>query len=255
MLGPLFQTQYDFEHQRRSELTSSASSPIVAITVVSSAVAVALLDFPYTTTLLSIAFVVLAAATLTALFASVYFVFRSIWNYIYRKLPPATSLAAHLSELKAWHVARGASVGDVANLAQIDFDEYIAQRLSEAADWNSQNNDRRGNFLHMGTTALAFAIGLFVPTSLLYAYAKATAPDKAHRVELINKTFLTKEQNMSTSSGTDAPASAPAVPAASPSAPASPVSSQVKPVGPSNSEFRTNTEIPRPQANTNKGGS
>lgn len=243
MLSDIFQRQYDFEHLRRGEVTSAAGTPIVAVTVLSSAVAVALLDFPYIRSTLTIAF-----TTLVGLALSVYYIFRSIWNYVYRKLPPAPALSAHLKELEAWHLAQGCDASKVSTTAEKDFREYIDDRLSEAADWNGQNNDRRGNFLHMGTTALAFSLAMFVPTALLYAYGKATTPDKVHRVEL-TQPLQHKEKEMTTtpSNGTNTPAS---TPAATPSAPlSSPATTQVKPAGPPNSSFRTNTELPSPQAN------
>lgn len=249
MLSDIFQRQYDFEHQRRGEVTSAAGSPIVAVTVLSSALAVALLDFPYAQSALTGVFAMFVVATLSGLAATVYYIFRSIWSHIYKKLPSAPTLSEYFKELKAWHLSRHADASNVSVAAERDFREFVNERLSEAADWNGQTNDRRGNFLHMGTTALAIALALFVPTALLYAYAKATSPEKVHRV-VLTQAMTVKETNVTTNQNTGTSTSTTAV---KPSAPASaPAASQIKPIGPSNSTFRTNTEIPSPQANSSR---
>jgi hypothetical protein len=249
MLADLFQKQYDFEHQRRSEVTSATASPIAATTVLSGALSVALLDFPYSPTPLSWVFLALSLLTLGALGFAVLYAFRSTWNYVYEKLAPAPAIAAHFQTLLAWRLTQNPDPAVAKSLAEEDLREYVAEKLSAAADWNGQNNDRRGNFLHMSTTAIAIALALFVPTALLYAYAKATSPEKVHRVQLTGSPSHSQEQPMTTGNNQNAPAPAPApsVPAAAPTV------SQTKPAGPPNSQFRTNTELPSPQASSNSG--
>ncbi|TPQ27338.1 hypothetical protein [Methylomonas koyamae] len=251
MLTELFQKQYDFEHQRRSEVTAGTAAPIAATTVLSGALSVALLDFPYSESLASVLFLFLAASTLIALGFAILYIFRSTWNYIYKRLAPAPALAAHLAELTDWHLQQGADAQTAKAAAEADLRDYITEKLSEAADWNGQNNDRKGNFLHMSTTAIAIALALFVPTALLYAYTKATSPDKVHRVQLTASPSSSQEKTMATGNNSGTPTAAPAP---TPSAPAAaPSSSPSKPVGPPNSQFRTNTEIPSPQAESGSG--
>lgn len=246
MLSDTYQKQYDFEHQQRSELTSALNSPVVAVTVMASAIAVALLDFPYSESSGTKAFASVTATTLLSLGISMFFIFRSSWNYEYQKLAPAPKLAEHYRLLIDWHRAQVADAALAKQYAENDFREYIGTKLSEAAEWNGKNNLRRGNFLHMATTALAIALIFFIPAALLYSYAKATAPDKVHKITLTNPLPSTKEFPMSESKPQNAPSSTPSTAPAKPQV--TPTISQSKPVGPPNTTFRTNTELPPPQA-------
>lgn len=240
MDSDLFRKQYDFELEQRNSIASATNIPVVAITVAASAASAVLLDFQYqrsTTTYLFLAF---SAVTLVAIFLSFYYVFRSFWNYEYKKLPGSLALKQHYDALVEWHCSTGLSPKEAKQSSEEDFLEYINERLADASDWNGQNNIVRGNFLHMATAAVAIAVGALIPGGLIYIYNKATAEDKVHVVRIAAPYNQSpSEAKMATQSGgNNKPAAAPS-PAPTPAA---------KPSGPPNTVFKGNSDMPKPNA-------
>ena len=239
----LFRKQYDFELDQRNGPTSATNIPLVAITVVASATTVILVDYRYGLDALTYTFCALAAATLGAVSFSVYSLFRSFWNYEYRKLPRSADLLKHVGELHDWHVGNGSTPMDARILADADFGDYLLQRIADATDWNGQNNVVRGNRLHQATAAIALGVAFLLPTALIYAYNKATADEKTHQVRIVapiptptKEVLMSSSQNPPPSQPASAPAPAPApVPAA-------------KPAGPPNLVFKGNSDLSKPSA-------
>lgn len=247
MLRALFQKQYDFELDQRNALTTAVNVPIVAITVLSTAASAALLDFPYKYSFLTVFFVTFALPALLLLGFAIYSAMRSFWGYNYQKLPDPPALKAHLAELCRWHTANGTPSTEVNAAAGRDFQEYIDDRLAEAVESNGRNNIARGNYLHRATAAVCMALAVFVPAATTYAYAKATAEDKVHQVQLVPKSTSLKEPAVVTP-----PAPTPSSPAASPSA-APPTVSVAKPSGPPNTVFRSGEAVSTPSASSGSG--
>lgn len=237
MTPELFQKQYDFELEQRNGLTSATNIPLVAITVVASATSVILVDYRYGNDSLTYAFGVFAAATLLAIVFSVYSLFRSFWNYDYKKLPRPADLLKHHQDLYSWHLQNGRTSEEARTLADADFEAYLVGNIAEATDWNGRNNVVRGNRLHQATAAIAIGVALLLPTALLYAQNKVTAEDHVHQVRIIDSVKTQpKEQDLTNSNttGSSQPASTPGpVPAA-------------KPSGPPNIVFKGNSDLAKP---------
>lgn len=243
MLRDTYQRQYDLEHAHRAELSAGVGTPVGAIALVASASAISFLDYPHSATPLAYVFYMFVAVTMASLAAASFYIFRSLWNYKYDKLASPLELLQYQSKLTDWYQSsEGESAEAAQRNAEATVSEGIIQKLCEATHWNSQINLRRGNFLHMGTTALAFALSAFLFLACLYAVAKATAPDKVSTVQLINPSQDQLENTMATEKPTqgNAPSAVPAAPAAAPSMPRI---SPTKPQMPNNTQFRTNTEI------------
>jgi len=251
MLRDTYQKQYDLEHSHRAELSAGVGTPVAAVALVASATAVAFFDYPYSPALLTYAFYAFVAVTMASLATASFYVFRSLWNYKYEKLASPLELLRFQSGLAEWYEREGESHETAHKRAEAEITEGVIQKLCEATHWNAQINLRRGNFLHMGTTALALALSAFLLLACLYAVAKATSPEKTTSVRIINLPLNQPEKTMTTQSPKPAspPAASPAVPSAAPSAP---TISPAKPQMPNNSQFRTNTEIPVPRAD--RGG-
>ena len=246
MHSDLFHKQYDFELDQRNGLTSATNIPIVAITVVASATSVILIDFRYGRDLLSYIFGTFSLATLAAITFSIYSVFRSFWNYDYKKLPRSCDLRKHGEDLQAWHGQNGSSTADARTLAAADFADYLSGQIAEAADWNGQNNVVRGNYLHRATAAIALGVALLLPSALLYAHNKATAEEKIYQVRVVEPVLPRQQEPIMSSTtpptGSRQPASAPAP------APAPAPMPAAKPAGPPNLVFKGNSDLTKPSA-------
>lgn len=248
MYNELFQKQYDFELEQRNSIASATNIPIVAITVVASATCAILLDFQYSKALATYAFIVFVVLAISSFGYSVFCLFRSFWNYEYQKLPSSFLLKQHYETLKKWHLDNGCLEDAAIESANVDFSDYLNGNLANAADWNSQNNIARGNYLHRATAAVATSVIFLLPAGAIYIYNKAIADEKVHAVKIVSSSEIsTKELTMATnpnqsSGGTSQPAAAPAAPASTP-----------KPAGPPNTVFKGSVITPKPNAsNINK---
>lgn len=245
MHNDLFQKQYDFELEQRNSIASAINIPIVAITVVASATSIISIDYQYKKENASTyAFVFFETLTLAAIVFAIFYIFRSFWNYEYKKLPNSTSLKKYHAELLNWHIKEGCIGEDVKINADASFLDYLNEQLADAGDWNGQNNIVRGNYLHLATAAIAIAAATLLPAGLIYIYNKATTDEKIHQVQIINQiSQQPKEYKMTTNSqnGNNKPVAAPvAAPAPSP-----------KPSGPPNVVFKGNSDMLKPNANNN----
>ncbi len=248
----LIRKQYDFELEQRNSLASAVNIPIVAITVVTAAASAVLLDFGYSKQVKTYLFLGFLAIVLLAVSHSIYSVFRSFWNYEYKKLPGPFALSDFMQQLTAWHAEQGKTDADAHTDAEADFDEYLNQRLAEAVEWNGQNNLVRGNYLHRATAAIAVAVACLIPGALLYAYTKAIETGPVHHVRIVNLDEVGGEAAMSKTpaSSPSAPSTAPAT---SPDQAPPPATTSPKPLGPPNTTFRSITELTKPSADVDAG--
>lgn len=223
----LFRKQYDFELEQRNTIASSTNLPILGLTVIGSALSSIIINFQYSQDLPSIAFIILVGLCALLMLRAVYYVVKSLIGYTYEKVPSATSMLNHFNELKLWHENQGNSV----EKAKVDFDEYITERLSEAADKNSSNNITRGSFIHGATVTISYSFIFLVLSAPLYIYQKTLDNKQIYQVKLIQP--ISKEATMATSNSTTSTDSPTAAPTSPPS----------KPVGPKNEKFRGNADL------------
>lgn len=245
----IYQKQYDFELEQRNNIASAANVPIVALTVLGGALSTMIVDFKYSWNLPTYTFTLISALALIAMVVSLVLVFRSFLGYSYQKIPTASALAQHHIALKIWHKGNGESDEDSIKLAKIDFDEYLNSRLSEAAENNSTNNLKRGNFLHDATLSVAIALAFLVLATPLYIYQKIASEAIVHQVEIVKPLTLKNEKlimsnetgnNENTNSQQAAPANTPAaVPVSAPAA----APAITKPSGPPNVVFKGSVEL------------
>lgn len=235
--------QYDFELEQRNSLTSATGFPVVAITVISGAICALAVGYSYTSH--ANLFVVLLFVSSAAILFSVYFLFRSFWNHVYKKIPSPARIYEHQARLVAWWDENRGQAGmkSSAELANADLDRYLEEKLIEAADWNERINILRGNFLHLSVAAAAVSLFFLVLPGVLYAIEKAE--DKKDYAEV--KIVCTNKEEAYMSNKIQPPTvdqgKRPDPTPPSPSKPQTP-----KPEGPPNVDFKGTTLTPMPKA-------
>lgn len=249
----IIRQQYDFEMEQRNVIASTTNIPIVAITVLSSALSVVIIDFQYRESIQTYIFLSLAIATVISIVFGISFIFKSFWNYEYQKIPKSGALKNHYKELLAWHENNGFHADKAKSNADTDFQDYISEKLSEASDWNSQNNIIRGNYIHRATASIAFAIVFLIPSGALYAYNKAQSPEKVYQVNLTQNPPSNLNCQAQVIKMATTPSNPSVTPAPSPSSPTiTPIpvapTTNTKPVGPSNEMFKSTTDLIKPNA-------
>jgi hypothetical protein len=225
----VFQKQYDFELEQRNGIASATNTPIVALTILGGALASAIIGFEYTCSLITYFFAFFISLTSISMLVCVYKVVRTFLGYSYQKIPAASLLKQHLDSLKSWHAANGGND----TLAHNDFDNYYDERLSEAAEHNSQNNIMRGNYLHDATASVVIAFVFLFIASPIYIYQKVSSTEKVYQVQLI-KEEVKMSDNESGNDNQEQQA-APAAPLETPTA-------APKPTGPQNVIFKGNSD-------------
>ncbi|MBS7808243.1 hypothetical protein [Variovorax sp. PCZ-1] len=253
MQAELLRKQYDFELEQRNSLTAATNIPLVGITVVASALSVISVDFRYEFEYSTYLFAIFGLATLIAIVFSIHSIFRSFWNYEWKKLPRSQDLLLHSEELYNWHLKNGSSSIEARYLSNNDFHDYLNLKIAEASDWNGQNNIVRGNYLHRSTAAIALGIALLLPTALIYAHNKVSAEEKVHLVRLVAPNSTpSKEKSMSNNqSSVNADQTAPAPAAPSPAPASTPTAAPAtKPSGPPNLLFKGSSELTKPGADS-----
>ena len=237
----LYQKQYDFELEQRNSIASSTNIPIVSITVIGGALSTMVLSFPYSGGFGTIGFVVAAMLSVAAILIALFFVLRSLIGYTYAKIPSPTALAEHFRDLETWHRNNGETEEKASSLAKVDFSAYLDQRLAEASEKNSQNNIRRGNFVHDATVLVSAALAFLVVAAPMYVQAKASQTDTIYRVEMVNPITIIRGVETMAEKDTGG-GNTGAQPTQAEQKTAAPIQTQPKPAGPPNTEFRSSVE-------------
>lgn len=179
----IYQEQYDFELNQRAYFASAINIPIVAVTILGSAIASMGVGFLYSISASSIIFVMCLSISILSLAVSVFFVFNSLIGYEYKKIPPPSELNKTYQELSEWYIeTEGKDEG-----VNADFENALCERLSQAVEVNSKHNITRGNFLHAATISLAVATIFIGISGFFYVINKVDNSSAPHKIEIIGK--------------------------------------------------------------------
>lgn len=254
MDNDIYQKQYDFELEQRNSLASATNIPIVALTVIGSALSTMVLGFKYDDNFISCIFIILSVLSSLIMLKALYCAVRSFLGYSYQKIPPAKEMYQHHKELLDWYFQGNKDPNDAEVLAKNDFNLYFYERLSEAAEHNGSNNIMRGNYLHDATMYVVVSFVCITLSAPIYVFNNVKESTDIKKVQLIDSEFNKKELIKMTTNNESAPE-----PTAVPTTPApvqpsvSPIS--VKPTGPQNTIFKGNVdESGRSNINFSKGG-
>ena len=202
--------------------------------------------FKYSNEPITYLFLFFALFAIGSMLISVYKLVRTFLGYSYQKIPPAKQLRKHLEDLKSWHNKNGSNDDE----AIIDFDEYFDERLSEAAEYNSLNNIKRGNYLHDATLFVVVAFVFLFCASPFYVYERVTSEDKVYQVSLVEDISKREGKNMADNYSGSSNQGQQATPSAAPS---QTPSAAPKPTGPQNVVFKGNVDAGK--ANASDSGS
>ena len=183
----LYRKQYDFELDQRAHLGSSANIPITAATFLFGGIAALAMNYDHDTGRLTALFIVLLGGALASLSVAIYFIFRSFLGYVYKKLPSMSELREHHDELIKWHQT-AISTEEAANR---DFEDYLRDRLVEAADRNGANNVARSAFIYRATLSIAISVVFICFSSLIFLYQGIDSRSDPQRVQVVGEVNVT----------------------------------------------------------------
>ena len=159
--------RYDFELSRREQLTAALALPVGVLGGLGSLIALMARSFVYQHDLLSKMFLPLLVLDISAFFACLTYLALAYHRQTYIYLPL-------LKELQEWEDAFvGLYSYDAAmGKAEEAFDRHIGERIIEAADQNTRNNDKRSRLLYWSRISLFVVLGLTALTGVPFVLNK-----------------------------------------------------------------------------------
>lgn len=156
--------RYDFELQRKEQLTAQLTLPVAVLGLLGSAIVAMARSFSYREMALAIPFVILLGGAALAFLVCLVYLGRSYHRQTYVFLPMLEDTDMSRTEfLKFAPVMAG---GEAEVLAE--FEKQMRGRIINAADRNTQTNDLRSGLLHRARLALFAVLVLSTVAGLPY---------------------------------------------------------------------------------------
>lgn len=184
-----FRKQYDAGWEQRNVHNAATSIPLTILAVLASAASVMMVEYPYKGNAATGFFTLWGLLALSLAGCAFYCVYRSYWGHLYHQLPHAEALFSYQQQLVDYHASNQQTScwPSHAVKANDDFSYFLCQRLAEATDENTKVNELRATYLHTAVKLIAIGMLFVALEGGFYVYAKASADEKIHQIELHNK--------------------------------------------------------------------
>lgn len=179
MPDALFERLYQAEWERRNAIQGDTSLPLGILALLGSGLIVLLKEYDGNGGLLEGLFWGGFTAAAAAFTVAIYMFVRSFHGYAYRRLPFPSELKEYPDGVRAHHRA-----AETPLLAERAFDEFLEQRLIEAADRNTENNVNRGVYLDQTNRAIIVTLVAVAFTSVPYSIRERMKEPHPQRVEV-----------------------------------------------------------------------
>lgn len=156
-------SRYDFELQRKEQLTTALALPVGVLGGLGSLLAVMVRSFTFSRDVTSWIFGGLIAAAVCAFFSCMVQLGRAYHRQTYKYLPLLKELDAKLEEWRSFYEQAGHP-----GAAQDFFVHELRAHIIEAADRNTENNDARSSFLYWARISLFWLLGLATLAGIVY---------------------------------------------------------------------------------------
>jgi len=159
--------RYDFELQRKEQLTAALNLPVGALGALGGLLALMARSFTYGDAVLTWTFVPPLVVAIVAFFACLLQVARAYHSQTYIYLPllgEMESARREFDELKRWEAMGGDENDDAMETFASDF----RRRIIEASDRNTENNDERSSLLYWARVWLFVLLGFAALAGISY---------------------------------------------------------------------------------------
>jgi hypothetical protein len=147
--------RYDFELTRKDALTAALTLPAGVLSGLASVLVVMSRSFTYRDPVLTWMFAFALAAAGCAFVTCLVLMGRAYLAQTYVYLPLLRELAASQSQFLEYAKAMAGGEAEVME----EFEKDFQRRIIEAADSNTESNDRRSKFLHLARVSLFSLVG------------------------------------------------------------------------------------------------
>jgi hypothetical protein len=181
MNSEIYRDLYNFEMEQRGHLIDAVNVPIIAITVLGSALATMLLSFPYQPGMLQLGFAVFSGVAGAGLVVAITAVFRSFIGYEYERPASPHIWQAHFDKLLVHYVGKA----DANALADAAFQRAFNSRLADATDTNRSNNRKRGNSIVLANICCAATLAALAAAGACFVIASIQQGALIHEVRIV----------------------------------------------------------------------
>ncbi len=156
--------RYDYELQRKEQLTTSLTLPVAVLSVLGGAIVAMARSFSYRETLLTSSFGPVLGAEALAFFACLVYLARAYHRQTYVFLPLLGKIDRSREEFLEFASVMAGGEAEVVEA----FENQMRQRMIDAADRNTQTNDERSGLLHRARLALYAVLVLTAVAGIPY---------------------------------------------------------------------------------------
>lgn len=160
--------RYDFELKRSDQLTSELPLPVGVLSGLGGLMAAMVRSFPSKTLWLTVPFGVAFAVDVVAFFVCLVYLARAYHRQKYMFLPLLSELEEWENQFRAFYEREDIVVEEVVVGPDESFDIHLRERIIQAADRNSANNEYRSGFLHRARVALFAVLICTTAAGVLY---------------------------------------------------------------------------------------
>jgi hypothetical protein len=156
--------RYDFELTRKESLTDALTFPVGVLSGLGSVIGIMARGFTYRDSVLDELFAFAVTGSGCAFVGSLILLARAFVAQTYVHLPTLNDLETAVSEFDEFNTYVESIGGEV----EETFEDDLRKRIIEAADRNSESNERRARFLHWGRVSLLWLLGFTAATGFVY---------------------------------------------------------------------------------------
>ena len=190
MKPELYEKHYEFEWNHRTYLSSAQNVPIGVMSLLGGALTILIQKFPYGNNLETIIYVALISISILLFAIAIYFLFRAIIGYEYKRVATPLKLKEHYEKLLEWWQKHGD--GGEAE-AQKDLEEFVYQKMAEATEVNAKNNRDKSHFLYKTNKFLAISFLFLALSAIPYLFETINKDESTYKVDIVKPIILQKE--------------------------------------------------------------
>lgn len=159
MKDEFLKERYNYELQRKEQLTSALTLPVGILTAIVGALAAMARSFTYDIPIVTGLFIFFLGGGLVSAIGCVYRLWRAYHAQTYIYLPLLQQLENWEEDERQWRSYVVGSGGEIPP-DEDDFETWLRKRIIDAADRNTKSNDQRSKWMHQSRVWL-FALFCF----------------------------------------------------------------------------------------------
>ncbi len=194
--------QYEFELERKNELSSAVGLPGGLLTALGGLLGYMAQHFSFEFRYLTAGFVFGLGFAGAFFVTAVVLLIRSYWGHAYQYIPSPGVLQKYRDALRDYYQTTQGNDGPT----EAEFSDYLARKIIEATDANTFANDSKSAYLHRGNGMVIGVLVFTIASGIPYVVDAIRQTEKVPKVQITNFQELNlKDINMANEKPQNAP--------------------------------------------------